>query len=556
LPSGLFRNSIGQKRLSLGDGVNAFLERLGLARVAAMAVTAVLMVGFFAFLIFRVTTPQMAPVYSGLEFDDSAAIVSELRSMGIPFEIRGEGESILVPRDQITTIRMSLAESGLPTGGQVGYEIFDKQNTLGATSFVQNLNHLRALEGELARTISSLVRVKAARVHLVLPEREMFRREAKQPSASIVLDVRGALSVGEIRSIQHMVASAVDSLSPNMVSIVDNTGQLLASGANGDEGALSSLGEERTLAVENRLRTRLEQMLANVVGGGRVRVQVTAELDMNSLTKTSESFDPNGQVVRSAQTRELSDQAEGAADSGQVSVATELPGATGNQNNGSGGSEQSSTTEETINYEISKTIQTETTEAGSIKKLSVAVVVDGTYVAGADGVSVYTPRPDAELAQLRALVNSAIGFDQNRGDQVEVVNMQFAERPDLNFEASEAGLFDFTRDDIFAAVEMAVTLLIALALVFFVMRPLIKKVLEPDEQPMLVTAQEAVDAEGNAGELVAPQTEEELSREKWLEEARNLGKAQFEAIERVGTLVQENPKQASMIIRSWLMDAA
>ena len=141
--------------------------------------------------------------------------------MGVPFEIRGDGESILVARDQITTIRMTLAESGLPTRGQVGYEIFDKQNTLGATSFVQNLNHLRALEGELARTISSLARVKSARVHLVLPERELFRREAKQPSASIVLEVRGGLSTGEIRSIQHMVASAVDSLTPNMVSIVE-----------------------------------------------------------------------------------------------------------------------------------------------------------------------------------------------------------------------------------------------------------------------------------------------------------------------------------------------
>ncbi len=157
---------------------------------------------------------------------------------------------------------------------------------------MQNVNHLRALEGELARTISSLARVKSSRVHLVLPERELFRREAKQPSASIVLEVRGALSTGEIRSVQHLVASAVDGLSPTMVSIVDNSGQLLAAGNQGDEETmLTTAIEERTLAVESRLRNRLEDLLENVVGAGRARVQVSAELDMNRLTRTSESFD-------------------------------------------------------------------------------------------------------------------------------------------------------------------------------------------------------------------------------------------------------------------------
>lgn len=557
MPSGKFFRNLLEINFELGGRVNGFgefLARLGIARVAAMAVTAVLMVGFFGFLIFRVTSPQMAPVYSGLEFEDSAAIVKELRTIGVPFEIKGDGESILVPRDQITTIRMSLAESGLPNKGQVGYEIFDQQNTLGATSFVQNLNRLRALEGELARTISSLTRVKSARVHLVLPERELFRREAKQPSASIVLEVRGVLSAGEIRAVQQLVASAVDSLSPNMVSIVNSAGQLLATGTDGPESALATIGEERTLAIESRLRNRLEELLSNVVGAGRARVQVSAELDMNRLTRTSENFDPNGQVVRSAQTRDLNNNSQGAANGGQVSVANELPGASANQGDSSGATEQSATTEETINYEISKTTQTEVIEAGAIKRLSVAVVVDGLYTTNAAGVPEYTARSTAELEQIRALVSSAIGYDLSRGDQLEVLNMKFAERPELSFEPSESSLFDFTRDDMFAAIEMAVTLLIGLALVFFVMRPLVKKVLEPDETPMLVTAQEAVDASGK--HVDGPGSLEEEAREAWLDDARSLGKAQVEAIERVGTLVQENPKQASMIIRNWLMEAA
>jgi flagellar M-ring protein FliF len=193
-------------RSSIGSGARLnsllqFVNRLGLARVAAMAVVAVLILGFFAFLIMRASSPQMAPLYTGLTLEDSAAIVSELQTQNIPYELRGDGDTVLVPRDQITAIRMSLAEDGLPSRGQVGYEIFDQQNTLGATSFVQNINNVRALEGELARTISSLARIRSARVHLVLPERELFRRERKDPTASIVLAVRGELSAGEIRAI-------------------------------------------------------------------------------------------------------------------------------------------------------------------------------------------------------------------------------------------------------------------------------------------------------------------------------------------------------------------
>ena len=275
------------------DGLLQFFNRLGLARVAAMAVIAVLMLGFFAFLIMRASTPPMAPLYSGLSLEDSSAIVSELQTQNIAYELRGDGDTILVPRDQITSIRMSLAQDGLPTRGQVGYEIFDQQSTLGATSFVQNINNVRALEGELARTIGSLARIKSARVHLVLPERALFSREQKDPTASIVLSVRGELSAGEIRAIQHLAASAIEGLTPSRVSVVDDTGRLLASGAGNSTGdILASESEERTLSVENRLRARVEDLLANIVGSGRAPVQVTAERDMNQLSPTSETIAP------------------------------------------------------------------------------------------------------------------------------------------------------------------------------------------------------------------------------------------------------------------------
>ncbi len=561
------------------DGLLQVFNRLGLARVAAMAVIAVLMLGFFAFLIMRASTPPMAPLYSGLSFEDSAAIVGELQTQNVNFELRGEGDTILVPRDQITSIRMTLAQDGLPTRGQVGYEIFDQQSTLGATSFVQNINNVRALEGELARTISSLARIKSARVHLVLPERALFSREQKDPTASIVLSVRGELSAGEIRAIQHLTASAVEGLTPMRVSVVDDTGRLLASGAGNDaEDALAGESEERILSVENRLRTRVEDLLANIVGSGRARVQVSAELDLNKLSKTSETFDPNGQVVRSTQTRDLASTSKN-GESGQVSVSNELPGATGGSAGGTSTSEEGTTTEETTNYEISKTTQTELTEAGGIKRLSIAVVVDGTYVSDASGNSTYTPRAQAEIDQLTALVKSAIGFDEARGDQVQVANLQFADRPEIAADGTSGpGLFDFTRDDLMNGAEMAVTLLIALALVFFVLRPLLKRVLTPESKTLALPASaELANHPGGAGQNgagpnhvptptlpslgghnFAEDEEQPATKARvpaWMNNAKSMGEQQAQTLRTVGQLVDENPKQAALIVRDWLASA-
>nr|WP_244465724.1 flagellar basal-body MS-ring/collar protein FliF [Devosia chinhatensis] len=528
-----------------------------------MAIVAVLMLGFFGFLIMRAQTPQMAPLYSGLSLEDSSSIITELQTLNIPYELRGEGDTILVPRDQITTTRMSLAGQGLPQRGQVGYEIFDQQSTLGATSFVQNINNVRALEGELARTISSLNRIKGARVHLVLPERELFRRERKDPSASIVLSVRGALAGGEIRAIQHLVASAIEGLSPSRVSIVDDQGNLLASGSGEDEaGIISAQSDERRLGIENRLRTRIEDMLANVVGAGRARVEVAADIDLNRSTTTEERFDPDGQVVRSTQTRD-SENLSG-ANSGQVTVANELPGASQDAAS-QGATEQGTSNEEIVNYEISKTTQTAVTEAGAIKRLSVAVVVDGTYADDGAGNQTYTPRSADEINQLLTLVRSAAGFNADRGDSVEVINMQFAERPDLLAPGTDqnAGLLDFTRDDLMSGAEMAVTLLIALALVFFVMRPLIKKALTPETQPLALPAAAEL---GQNGTLLAdgsvanqPETLPEVPRDKtpaWVANAKSMGETQLQTLKTVGNLVEENPKQAALIVRDWLGSAA
>src|SRR5262245_41465545 len=230
--------------------------------MAAMAAVTVALVGFFAFLIMRVTAPQMTALFTDLSFEDSAAIVKDLERQGIPYELKNDNTIVLVPKDRVTRLRMKLAEAGLPKGGNVGYEIFDKADSLGATSFVQNINHLRALEGEPARTIRALDRVQAARVHLVLPERPLFSRDKVEPSASIVLKVRGELESQQVRAIRHLVASAVNGLKPERVSIVDETGRLLADGAASDANTDPS-ADERQVAFERRLRSQIESIVTS-----------------------------------------------------------------------------------------------------------------------------------------------------------------------------------------------------------------------------------------------------------------------------------------------------
>ncbi|HMH61940.1 MAG TPA: flagellar basal-body MS-ring/collar protein FliF, partial [Bradyrhizobium sp.] len=230
------------------QGLAGFLKGLGASRLMAMVAVTAALIGFFGFVIMRVTTPQMTTLFTDLSTEDSSGIIKDLERQAIPFELRNDGAVIMVPKDKVTRLRMKLAEGGLPKGGGVGYEIFDKSDTLGATSFVQNINHLRALEGELSRTIRAIDRVQAARVHLVLPERPLFSRETPEPSASIVVRVRGALDAPQIRAVRHLVASAVNGLKPERVSIVDESGRLLANGATTDSGVASS--DERQASFE------------------------------------------------------------------------------------------------------------------------------------------------------------------------------------------------------------------------------------------------------------------------------------------------------------------
>ncbi|MGH7125662.1 MAG: flagellar basal-body MS-ring/collar protein FliF, partial [Stellaceae bacterium] len=371
---------------------------------------------------------------------------------------------------------MKLAEGGLPKGGGVGYEIFDKSDALGATSFVQNINRLRALEGELARTIRALDRVQAARVHLVLPDRPLFSRDKVEPSASIVLKVRGQLDAQQVRAIRHVVASAVSGLKPQRVSVADETGRLLADG-NSDDSPGGVSADERKVAYERRMRDQIESIVSSVVGPGRSRVQLTAEFDFNRITQTSDRFDPEGRVVRSSQTREETT-ASSDPNASTVSVGNELPGGNARPEGAAQQRDQNRKTEEIVNYEISRTTKTEVIEGGGVKRVSIAVVVDGTYSKNDKGELTYQPRTKEEIDRIAALVRTAIGFDAKRGDQVEVANLRFAEQPSLPIAEPEGWLsfLHFTKDDIMQAIEQVVMVLLGLIVLLLVVRPLIRRI--------------------------------------------------------------------------------
>jgi flagellar M-ring protein FliF len=544
LPSATRKSGFGALNAAL-----EFLTKLGPARVAAMGAVTLALVAFFGFVIVRVSQPAMGVLYADLSLGDASTILRELDTRGIRYETRADGQTILAPKAELARLRMDLAGKGIPAGGNVGYEIFDKGDAFSSTSFVQSINHLRALEGELARTIGSIGRVQTARVHLVIPERRLFDRDREAPRASIAVKLRGELEAGQVRAIRHLVASAVEGLKVERVSIVDEQGRLLADGAEAGT-ALTGLGlEERQAAMERRLRQQVEEIVAGIVGAGRARVQVAAEFDLNRIESRQESFDPESRVVRSTQTRAENQQTTGSE--GAVSVGNELPGA--NQPaQAPGPRDLSNKNEETINYEISRTTRTEILEGGRLKRLSVAVLLDGTYQKGASGEAAYQPRSQEELDRIGALVRTAIGYDRNRGDQVEVVNLRFAEAPapvEAGPESLVSSLINPSKDDLLRLIEIGVIALLTLIVLVAVVRPLVLKAIGPEARRKGAAALSAAAAADPAA-IAAPARESQAAR--MIELAKVNGQVQQQSLERIGELVKGNPVESVSVLRQWI----
>lgn len=549
------------------------LRNLGAMRLLIMTGVAAGFVAFFIYIATRLTTPGMTLLFADLDTADSGQIVAKLENMGVPYELRGNGNQILVPSDQVLRLRLSVAQEGLPSGGSMGYELFDRSESLGTSNFVLNIHRLRALEGEIARTIGSLSTVRAARVHLVLPKRELFSRDKQEPSASILLQMNGGyrLTKSEVFAIQHLVASAVPKLRPSRISILDGQGTLLAAGKGDDMTAVGSSmgGEDLTAAYEARLGRKIEEMLERAVGAGRVRAEVKADIDFDRISTTSVTFDPDGQVVRSTQSVEENATTGDSELSSPVTVASNLPAsAPGAQPKaGTKSSTASTRTEETVNFEISKTTTTHVREAGIVNRLSVAVLIDGTYSDGEEGERIYQPRSAAELAQLTKLVRSAIGFDAKRGDKVELINMRFAKGEEV-IEEPARPLFGLGKNDYIKLAELVILGVVSILVILLVVRPMVRRIL--DALPEAIASgksliNESVAAAAASGKTALPPGQEPVmnapgieppNAESEIESMIDLkqveGRVRASSLKKIGEIVEKHPDEAVNIIRNWM----
>lgn len=546
------------------------LRNLGPIRLAALGATALALIAFFFFIGARLTSPGMSLLYGGLDSTDSAAIAAKLEEQQTPFEVKGDGGQIYVPADQVGRLRLVMAGEGLPNGGTVGYEIFDRPDALGTTNFVQQINQLRALEGELARTIRALRQVKGARVHLVMPKRELFSRDRAEPSATVVVTLQGNLEKEQVAAIQHLVASSVPGLKTSGVSLIDDKGRLLARG--GSEGELTQLNaEEMRRAYELRMIQAIEEMLSRTLGPGKVRAEVTAELDFNQVTTNTETFDPEGQVVRSTQTVEENEQSQEREPQNNVTVANNVPNPPG----AAAGTDSTSNstnnrTEETVNFEISKKVQTEVKRSGDVRKISAAILVDGTYTVDDAGVATYAPLPQEELDKIATLVRSAIGYSADRGDVVEVINMQFV-APEVTDETSLLGL---EKTDLMRIAELVVLSLVAILVLLLVVRPLLNRVLAipgaAPEQYAIAGPGGVALPPGAAAALALPGSGGDLASltggggegrditnianeiEQMIDINQVEGRVRASSLKRISELVDQHPEQAVNIMRQWI----
>jgi len=544
-----------------------FFKTVGAARFGVMAGVAAVLTAFFLYIAGVISEPPKSILFAGLDPRDASQVTAKLDGMSVPYSLKDNGGTILVSADEVTKLRMELASQNLPSAG-VGYEIFDKSDAFGTTAFVQNINRLRALEGELARSIETIDGIDSARVHLVIPERQIFSQTSQPPTASVVLRTRSTLDRNQVSAIQHLVAAAVAGLQADRIAIVDDHGNLLA-GGDGKDGpdAGSAADDEQTSQFEERMRKRIENIVASVVGPGHVRVQVAADVKYNHVQQTSETYDPDSKVVRSTQTVESNANDSSGETANAVSVANALPG--GGQQNGSAPKDTKSSTnsrnEETTNYEISKTVRTSTEDGGDLTRLSVAVVVDGTLTDLEGGKTKYTPRSHQEMAQIETLVKSAIGYDKARGDQIEVVNMPFARMDVGTATAAPEPFLGLDAAYWFKIIEAAILSLTALLIGLFVVRPLIRNMFAPmpggGSRPALAAPQ-------TVGQLPAPYGQETDGQAQiavneapaalprpsgpMIDIQRIEGQVRESSIKKVGEVVDAHPEEALAILRTWL----
>ncbi len=562
---------------SWGVGVNAiseFLRSIGTTRLVAGIAILSLLGGALTAAMIRLADKDMTVLFTDLDLRDAARITEDLRGRDVAYEQRHNGTTILVPSDQVLDLRMAFASEGLPARGIVGYELLDSQSALGTTSFLQNVNYVRALEGELARTIGALGSVRGARVFLNLPKRELFARETKPATASIQLETtHGSLTRNQVRGIQFLVASAVEGLTPQRVSVIDEQGNVLASGQGDGPDAIAGSLDERRLGLERRLQNEAQEILTRIVGPTNARVRVTADMSYNRVVEETRSFDPERQVTVSTRTVEQSASTDDREGDRTITVRNNLPDG-GQDSDANRSSSQENRIEETTNFENSLTKRTEVQEAGRLERLSVAVLVNEARSVAPDGTVTFTARSDQELKNIEDLVRAAVGFDEDRGDQIRVISTRFAQPEIRDVPEEDAGLMaDLDINRIIESVALVI-----LALIFLLaLQPLIKRLMTPRGQVFADPAAALAGADGIAGvpQLPGPDTpalpaatgdatgtalaetgsgdgDGNSDIAKAIDIAQIQGQVKESSVKKVGEIISAHPEESMSILRSWL----
>lgn len=526
------------------------IKNMSAGRLVALSAVILFLISFFVYIATQLNTTDYSVLYTDLELEDAKQIVERLEGENIKYKLTKNGTEILVPTEVVNKMRVDTAELALASkGSNVGYELFDNTDALGTTNFVQNVNLIRALEGELARSVRSVDNIKSARVHLVLPKREMFSKEEQEPSASVVIrTISGQLSPQSVAAIQKLIAASVPKLSVKNVAIVDSSGNLLTEEKN---KALMDLDHNEDLRqeMERQMTDRVQNLLDKSIGEGKSRVQVYLEMDFDQVVTNEEIYDPDGQVVRSEASSSSSSVTS--EKNAPVTVAQNIPNGD-NVVNGDGNETQSANTESTVNYEISKIVRNKVKNSGTISRMTTAVIVDGIYEKDAEGKIVYRPRTEEEMQKLDELIKSAVGYNQDRGDMVEVKNIQFARNQQLEPEKIEEILIlGFTKDEVIRIAEGIGVALVAILVIVLVIRPLINNAFDMSNK-------------GTDTRLLGENAEEDnLLLSNFLNDDTDAGadminlnkidgRVKASSVKRINDIVEKNPDAAVNIVRGWL----
>lgn len=528
------------------------LRSLGTRRLAIMAGIAALVMTVIVAGALYLNKPAYETLYVGLERADVNQMGLVLGEAGIAFDVAADGTAILVPAGKTAQARMLLAEKGLPMSSNAGYELFDNVGSLGLTTFMQQITRLRALEGEIARTITSISGIKAARVHIVLPERASFRQEEQKPSASVVIRTTGGDASGKAAAIRHLVAAAVPGLDPEEVTILDSSGVLLAAGDDpSNNSAQRALGVERT--VEQQVAENIRRALAPYLGPENFRASVAAVVDTDTREIQEVIFDPDSRVARSVQVVRTSESSNERRMSTPTSVEQNLPEEETPAVEGPSSSEQTERREETTNYEInSKRINT-TSNGYTVTKLSIAVVVDSKRLMETVGPKATPEQVKARIAEIRDVVASAAGFDEKRGDVLNVSAVEFIDGLDGE-PVPQPGVLDRLSRHAGTIINAAAFVFVVFLVTWFGLRPLAAALVKPPTAGF--PAQEANRSLPNPAEqadrkqLTAAEGDEVEVETETVDDIR--AKIRPAPQERLARMVDLSEERTAQILRKWV----